>query len=135
MYKATLIGRLGRDPELKTLSSGATVCNLAVAETETWKDKNGERQERTTWIDCEAWGKTGEILNQYLSKGDRVYFEGRPGARAYVKDGEAKEVHTFRVERFEFINDKKDSGPSQPARNTQPAAATTTNGNDEDLPF
>jgi len=137
-YKATIIGRLGRDPELKTIPSGATVCNAAVAVTETWKDKNGERQEKTIWIDVEAWGKTGENFAKYHEKGDLVYLEGQPGARAYTKDGEAVPVATFRMLGFEFVKAKSSANPkpsTAPGPHASKPEPSVAGDGDDDLPF
>ena len=86
-----IVGNLGRDPELKYLQSGQSVCNMNVAVSETWKDRNsGERREKTTWFRVAAWGPLGEICNQYLKKGSQVMFTGSIEARGYINNaGEA----------------------------------------------
>ncbi|MFB6257211.1 MAG: single-stranded DNA-binding protein, partial [Flavobacteriales bacterium] len=68
--KVFILGNLGRDPEVKELQSGSKVANLPVATTETFKDRNGERQERTEWHNVDLWNRQAEIAEQYLSKGD-----------------------------------------------------------------
>jgi len=86
--KAILVGNLGRDPELRQTPSGQSVCNFTLATSETWNDRNGERVERTEWHRIVAWGKTGELCAQYLSKGRTVYVEGRIQTREWEdKDG------------------------------------------------
>ena len=75
--KAIIVGTLGSDPELKHTANGTAVVNLSVATNETWTDKNtGQKNERTEWHRIVAWGKLGEIVHQYLKKGDQAYFEG-----------------------------------------------------------
>jgi len=77
MYqKIIIIGRLGRDPEMRYTPSGQSVTSFSVATDRRWTDANGQRQERTTWFRVSAWGKLGEICNQYLSKGRQVMIEG-----------------------------------------------------------
>lgn len=74
--KVFILGNLGRDPEVKELQSGTKVANLPVATTENYKDRNGERQERTEWHNVDLWNRQAEIAEQYLSKGDTVFIEG-----------------------------------------------------------
>ena len=77
MYQhITLIGNLGRDPELRYTPAGQAVVDLSVATKETWKDQSGEKQERTTWWKVAVWGKQAESCNQYLKKGSRLLVEG-----------------------------------------------------------
>ncbi|MFH0903431.1 MAG: single-stranded DNA-binding protein [Pseudomonadota bacterium] len=89
--KVILIGNLGADPELRYTPSGQPVCDLRVATNESWTDKNGQKQERTEWHRVVFWGKQGEILKQYMSKGRQLYIEGRLQTRSWDdKDGNKK---------------------------------------------
>jgi len=72
-----IIGNLTRDPESRTIPSGQSLSSFSVATSYTWKDQSGEQQSRTEFHNIEAWGKLGEICSQYLSKGKKVYIEGR----------------------------------------------------------
>jgi single-strand DNA-binding protein len=81
--KVILIGNLGAKPELKYLPSGQAVCELRLATTEKFTDKNNQKQERTEWHTVVAWGKTGENCAQYLDKGRSVYVEGRLQTRSW----------------------------------------------------
>ena len=74
--KAILIGRLGKDPEVRSTAGGQTVCRFSIATDEKFTDRNGEKQERTEWHNIVAWGKLGEICGQYLRKGKLVYIDG-----------------------------------------------------------
>lgn len=86
--KVILIGRLGRDPEMRFTKSGDGVCNFSMATSETWTDKSGEKQEKTEWHNIVIWGKLAEIATEYLSKGKQVYIEGRLQTREWDdKDG------------------------------------------------
>lgn len=73
MNKVILVGRLGKDPEVKYTGGGKAVANFSVATDESWKDKNGERQKKTTWHKIVVWGKQAEIAQQYLKKGSLVF--------------------------------------------------------------
>jgi len=82
--KVMLVGRLGAEPEMKTFSNGGMICNLTIATSENWKDKQtGERKERTEWHRCVLRDRLGEIAQQYLHKGSQVYIEGRIQTRKW----------------------------------------------------
>ena len=87
LNKVILIGNLGRDPETRYLPNGDAVANISVATTETWKDKAGEKQEKTEWHRVTMYRRLGEIAGEYLKKGSQVYIEGRIEYREYEKDG------------------------------------------------
>ena len=83
LNKVMLIGRLGRDPELKYTQGGQSVVKFSLATDESWTDKSGEKKTRTEWHNIVVWGKLGEICNQYLKKGRLVYVEGRIQTRQW----------------------------------------------------
>ncbi|MFW6126756.1 MAG: single-stranded DNA-binding protein [Thermodesulfobacteriota bacterium] len=85
--KVILIGNLGADPELRYTANGTAVARLNIATTETYTDRDGNRQEQTEWHRVVAWRKLAEICGQYLSKGRQVYIEGRLRTSSYEKDG------------------------------------------------
>lgn len=102
--KAILVGNLGRDPELRQTPSGQSVCNFTLATSETWNDRNGERVERTEWHRIVAWGKTGELCAQYLSKGRTVYVEGRIQTREWEdKEGNKRYTTEINAQNVNFI--------------------------------
>lgn len=82
--KVLLVGRLTRDPEVRTTPSGQTVATISLATGRTWKDKNGQKQEKTEFHNVVLWGRLGEIAGQYLIKGQEAYFEGRLETRKYT---------------------------------------------------
>ncbi|MEI6847124.1 MAG: single-stranded DNA-binding protein [Chlorobiaceae bacterium] len=92
LNKVMLIGNLGNDPELKVISSGQSRCTFTVATSESFKDSNGNVQDRVEWHRIVVWGKLAEICNQYLKKGRQVYIEGRLQTRSWddIKSGEKK---------------------------------------------
>lgn len=81
--KVILVGRLGADPEMKSVGSGQTVTRLNVATSESWTDKTGQKQERTEWHRITVWGKLAEICGKHLSKGRQVYIEGKLQTRSW----------------------------------------------------
>ncbi len=85
--KAILIGNLGADPEVRYTQDGKAVANFRMATTETWKKQDGSKEEQTEWHRVVAFGRLGEICGEYLSKGSRVYIEGRIQTREWEKDG------------------------------------------------
>lgn len=84
LNKVMLIGHLGRDPEIRYMPSGDAMANLNIATTDTWKDKNGEKQERTEWHRIVMFGKLAEISGEYLKKGSQIYIEGRLQTRKWT---------------------------------------------------
>ena len=89
--KAILVGRLGRDPEVRYTPDGRTITSFSIATSEEWKDKNtGEKKERTEWHRIVAFNRLGEICGEYLSKGRMVYVEGKIQTRSWEQDGVTK---------------------------------------------
>ena len=82
-----LIGHLGRDPEIRNTQSGNKVANLRLATTESWKDRNGERQERTEWHSVVIWGPLADVAEKYARKGSRLYVRGALRTRSWESDG------------------------------------------------
>jgi single-strand DNA-binding protein len=101
--RVTILGRLGADPELKTIGSGRAVCNLRVATSEVFKDKSGQKQERTEWHRITIWGDQAEHCAKYLSKGREVYLEGKIQTRQYDKDGEKRYSTEIVADRVVFL--------------------------------
>ncbi len=90
LNKVMLLGNLGADPELKMTQGGQAVLKLRLATTETYLDKNQTRQERTEWHSVTLWGKRGEALAKFLTKGERIFVEGSLRTSSYEKDGEKR---------------------------------------------
>jgi single-strand DNA-binding protein len=113
--KAILVGRLGRDPETRYISSGQAVCNFNLATDETYKDKNGERQKRTEWHRIIVWGKLAEIAQQYLKKGSQIYVEGRIQTREWEKDGLKRYTTEIVANSFKFLGGRSEGGSGTPS--------------------
>ncbi len=90
LNKVMLLGNLGADPELKMTQGGQAVLKLRLATTETYLDKNQTRQERTEWHSVTMWGKRGEALSKFLTKGERIFVEGSLRTSSYEKNGEKR---------------------------------------------
>jgi single-strand DNA-binding protein len=133
--KVILIGRLGRDPEIRYTGSGEgqAVCNFSLATDEGFKDKNGERQKRTEWHRVVLWGKTAENAQQILKKGSLTCIEGKIQSREYEKDGEKRTVYEVIASHFLALD---------PKSTTPAATGKKPNGGvpraqipDSDIPF
>lgn len=113
LNKVMLIGRLGRDPEVRYMPNGEAVCNFSVATSETWNDRNsGQRQERTEWHNITLYRRLAEIAGQYLKKGSQVYIEGRIQSRKYTgKDGIERTAYDIIGNEMKML-DSKSSGNS-----------------------
>jgi single-strand DNA-binding protein len=111
--KVILIGNLGRDPETRYTTGGDAVTNLRIATTETWKDKAGEKQEKTEWHTVVLFGRQAEIAGEYLKKGRPVYIEGRLQTRKYT-DKEGVEKYSTEVvgDRMQLLGGREGGGGS-----------------------
>jgi len=96
LNKVQLIGNLGQDPELRYMSNGDAVANITLATTETWKDKDGVKKEKTEWHRVTFYRKLGEIVGQWVKKGDPVYVEGRLETRKW-QDKQGVERYTTEI--------------------------------------
>ena len=92
LNKVILLGNLGRDPELKDISQGKSICTIKIATSETFKDRNGQWQETTDWHTIIAWDKLAEIAASQLRKGSRVMIEGRLKTRGFERDGRMVQI-------------------------------------------
>ena len=155
--KVILIGNLGADPELKYTPSQRPLCNLRIATTEVYKDKAGQRQEKTEWHRVTVWGDQAENCNKYLAKGRSVYVEGRLQTRSYDKDGQKHYATDIVADRVVFLGSgggggegrgagggegrgksggfsgRGDSGPSDDPGDSGPGGAPPAS--DDDIPF
>ncbi len=122
--RATIIGNLGKDPELRYSPSGTAVCNFSMATSEKWKDKNtGEQVEKTEWHRCVSFGKQAEVLGKYLVKGSQVYVEGKLQTRQYEKDGQTHYATDIVVQEFTFlgVGQQSSGGSQQSGRGNKPS--------------
>jgi single-strand DNA-binding protein len=112
--KVILVGRLTRDPEVRSTASGQSVATLSLATNSFWTDKGGQRQERTEFHNVVLWGRLSEIAGQYLTKGQECFIEGRLQTRSYTaKDGSERRVTEVVAENMQLGN--RAQGASRPA--------------------
>jgi single-strand DNA-binding protein len=150
--KVVLVGHLGADPDLKFTGTGKAVCNLRVATSEAWKDKGGQKQEKTEWHRVTVWGDTGENCAKYLAKGRLVYVEAKLQTRSYDKDGQKHYATDIVAERVVFLSSGRDGGSGERAPDDggndpqeiptdsrrggrAPAGNAPPPGSDDDIPF
>lgn len=112
LNKVMLIGRLGRDPEVRYMPSGEAVCNFSLATSESWNDKkSGNKVERTEWHNISMYGRLAEIAGQYLKKGREVYIEGRIQSRKYTdKTGAERTAYDIVANEMKMLGSKNDGG-------------------------
>ncbi len=143
--KVILVGNLGRDPETRYTTSGEAVTNVSIATTDTWKDKSGEKQERTEWHRVAFFGKLAEIAGEYLKKGSQVYVEGRLQTRKWQdKEGQEKYTTEIVADRMQMLGSRAGAGGGDaPERATSTAGASRSaapakknvDDLDDDIPF
>ena len=107
LNRVQLIGRLGKDPESKHTPTGKKVAHFSVAVSNRWKTREGETKEYTEWINVEAWGRLGEVSQEYLKKGSLVYVEGRLKTDKYEDKGETKYFTKVVAQMVQFLSDSR----------------------------
>ena len=150
LNKVILIGNLGADPETRVSPGGEAICNLRIATTETWRDKNtGERREATEWHRVAFFGRLADIAGQYLRKGSQVYIEGSLRTRKWQdKDGKDQYTTEIRANEMKMLGSRQDgdsaprqqSAPQQPrTQQSKPQQSGSSQGGfgdfDDDIPF
>ena len=149
--KVILVGRLGKDPEVRNLENGATVANFSVATSETYKDKTtGDKKEVTEWHNIVLWRGLAEIAAKYLHKGDMIYIEGKLRTRSWEKEGVTRYTTEVVGDNMTMLSTKREGGggnqeyrPSAPPQqnatedfgNPSPRDKPATDNSTDDLPF
>jgi len=150
--KVILVGRLGKDPETRYMTSGEAVTNCTLATSENWKDKSGEKQEKTEWHNLVFYRRLAEIAGEYLKKGSQIYAEGKLQTRKW-QDKEGRDRYTTEIVvnemtmlggrssgagSFEVVENKPDRSSAAPAK-AAPATAKSSGSSfdnfDDDIPF
>ncbi|MCK6569387.1 MAG: single-stranded DNA-binding protein [Chloroflexi bacterium] len=111
LNRVQLIGNLGRDPESKFTPTGKKVCHFSIAVSNRWKDKSGELKETTEWVNIEAWGRLGEVCQEYLKKGSLIFIEGRLKTDKYESNGETKYYTKVVAQSLQFLDRKGKEEP------------------------
>lgn len=147
--KVILVGRLGKDPETRYMTNGEAVANATLATSENWKDKSGEKQERTEWHNLVFYRRLAEIAGEYLKKGSQIYVEGRIQTRKYQdKSGQDRYITEIIVNEMQMLGGKPGGSsfevmdkPAGAASAAAPAAArpapakSNFDNFDDDIPF
>ncbi len=145
--KAILIGRLGKDPDLRYTPNGTAVASFTLATNERWTNQEGQSNERTTWHNIVVWGKQAELAKEYLRKGRQVYLEGRIQNRTYDdREGNKRFVSEVVVQNMQFLGSWEEGAPEsvsvpgeaavpEPKQAEQPPDPAGAGSNDDDLPF
>jgi single-strand DNA-binding protein len=147
LNKAMIIGNLGADPEVRSTNSGTRVATLSVATSRSWTDRSGQTQEKTEWHRVVAWDRLAEICERYLSKGDRVYVEGRIEYRQWEgQDGQTRYTTEIRAREMIMLGGRGDSAGT-PSRGSRSETGSESEDDDysdfsnealmgeDDLPF
>lgn len=142
MYASiTIIGNLGKDPEIKKLQNGSTVAHFSVATTERWT-KDGEKQERTTWFNVDVWqqgdkGLATNVVQPYLRKGSKVFISGQPTIDEVEKDGVKQRYFKIKLSGgtavLKLLDSAKESGGGE--KQATGSKATKSDASDDDIPF
>jgi single-strand DNA-binding protein len=144
--KVILIGNLGKDPEMRYMQNGDAVANITLATAEKWKDKNGEKQEKTEWHRVTFYRKLAEIVGEYLKKGHSVYIEGRLETRKWTdKNGIERYTTDIIVTDMKMLGNRSSGGSSktpadheesqQNQNDSAPKSAGSFDDMDDDIPF
>jgi single-strand DNA-binding protein len=144
--KVILVGRLGKDPELKYTASGTPFCRFSIATSDVWNDKaSGERQEKTEWHNIVVWDRLAEICNQYLTKGKQVYIEGALQTREWDdQEGIKRRITEIRARDMVMLGSATEGAGGQRraaaaegvgGSSVSPSGTTTSTITDDDIPF
>jgi len=137
LNQVQVIGRLGKDPETRYSASGDAVCSFSVAASESYKDKSGQKQEKTEWFRCVTYKQLAEICGQYLTKGQLVYISGSLQTRQYKdKQGVDKSITEVKVRDMKMLgrNDSQPAEEPKPKANVIPEPKPMSDLED-DIPF
>src|SRR5688572_10348772 len=138
--KVILVGRLGKDPEVRNLDNGATVANFTVATSESYKDKTtGEKKEITEWHNIVLWRGLAEVAQKYLHKGDMIYVEGKLRTRSWEKDGVTRYTTEIIADNMTMLSTRGGGGGGSSANEGYSGGASDSipaaSGGSDDLPF
>lgn len=135
LNKVQLIGNLGRDPEIRYTNDNRAIANLTIATTESWNDKQGNRQDKTEWHRVVVFGKLAEVIEKYQKKGSKVYIEGQLQTRQWT-DNEGQERYTTEIVVTQFNGQMVMLGAASANNNNQAQQTATQEPDfDDDIPF
>lgn len=133
--KVILMGNLTRDVEVRTTPSGQNVANFSLAVSRNWKGQDGQTQEQTSFINCVAWGKPGEIIAQYVQKGSPLLVSGRLDQRSWddKESGQKRSTVEVVVEDFNFVSGGRSDDMGQSAPRSSNASSQKSNQSNDDI--
>jgi single-strand DNA-binding protein len=133
--KVVILGNVGQDPEYKALQNGGVV-SLSVATTESWTGKDGQRQEKTEWHRCTAFGKLADIIRDYVRKGSKVYLEGKLQTRSWEQDGIKRYATEIVISELQMLDGKPQESAPAPRQQHKQAVQPAFNDDFADsIPF
>lgn len=134
--KVTLIGNLGKDPEIR-MAGASKVANFSLGITEKYTDRNGAKQEKTEWVDIVFWERQAEIIEQYVKKGSSLYVEGKLTTRSWEQDGQKRYKTEVQGLSFQMLGGNSSNQTRQKVSNSKPASVNLPSPPPElnDLPF
>ncbi len=133
--KVILVGNLGRDPEVRYMPSGDALASFSIATTDSWKDKSGQKQERTEWHRISMFGKLAEIAGEYLKKGSSVYIEGRLQTRKWQdKEGNEKQTTEVVADRMQMLGGRAGTNTFEISDEDQTASSDSFNRSSSQSP-
>lgn len=149
LNQCNFIGRLGKDPEVRYMPNGTAVASFSLAVGSSWKDKQGDKQEATEWVNVTAFDKLAEICGEYLKKGAQVFIGGRLKTEKYQKDGQDRYITKIVADRMQMLGSRQESQEQAPAPRpaprthgdrpggpkNRPAPPTGFDDMDDDIPF
>lgn len=124
--KVILVGNLGKDPEVRTMENGRKVANFSLATSEAYKDKNGERVERTEWHNIVFWGPIAEVIERYVKKGSKIYVEGKLRTRSYEQEGIKKYITEIDGQNMTMLDGKNSNSEGERSYASTPSMAATS---------
>ncbi len=138
--KVILVGNLGRDPEVKTLETGAKYARFSLATTESYKDKSGERKDRTEWHNIICWRGLAEIAEKYLTKGNSIYLEGKIRTTSWEDNGQKRTSVEIVADTFTMLGSKNNGASASESNGlkapvVEPAPINAEPDSGDDLPF
>ena len=143
LNKVLLMGHLGKDPELRYTEAGKAVCNFSVATSGSWKDSDGNRQEKTEWHGIVVWGNQADFVQKYFQKGSAIFVEGRLQTRGWTDDQQVRRYVTeINASNIQFVGKKGEqtsipsaSAAQAPDHDPGPTEANTGEYDDDPIPF
>ena len=137
MNTVILLGNITRDPELRNTPKGTPICQFGIAVNEAWKDSDGSKRESVMFVDCQAWGKAGENIAKFFTKGRKILITGKLVLNQWddKTTGAKRSKHEVNVQAFHFADSKGERSNDAPASGGKSEPRPAAPENDEDVPF